>query len=420
MYFENDHWCNMNNTNQQNEFPSREDLYRAYQRSFDHYKCVSHKILQKISHLLDENGIKGNVKSRIKSFESYYRKLLLSINHIRTSTTITDCIGIRVVCIFLNDLEKIQKLIYENFRVKEHEYKGSKFSAGEFGYQSIHMLIQLPDGLIKQQIPFTDNVFELQLRTKLQDAWAEAEHEIIYKSDESPLNDYLKRKLASINASLTLTDMIFQEIRDYQKTRQKLDDKRRSTLYQKLHAIQNLSMIENISSDTEELEDIRNYEKSPHDELHTLLINALDAHSKNDYDRALRLYTKIISFCSNDKICSIVYNHRGMVFFVISNYVKAVEDFSMAIEKNCKNARAYSNRGLTFRMLKRYDKAMDDFNRSVEIDALHIDGYFNRSQLNFELKNFPAALYDCEKVLEIKPDYQAAQKFLQIIKERIF
>ena len=410
----------MNSTEHQKQFPSRTDLYTVYQESFDHYKSVSHRVLQKINHLLDENGIKASVKSRVKSFDSFYNKLLLSFNNVRDSSIVTDIIGLRVVCIFLNDLDKIQQLLYEAFTVKEHEYKGSKFSAGEFGYQSIHMLIELPDGLIKRPIPFTDNVFELQLRTKLQDAWAEAEHEIIYKSDESPLNDYLKRKLASINASLTLTDMIFQEIRDYQRARQQLEDKRRNSLYEKLHAIQNLSMMENISSDTEDVQNLRKYENSLHDELHNLLFNALDAHSKHEYDKALSLYTRVVESCSNHKICSIVYNHRGMVFFVLSNYVKAVEDFTMALEKNQDNARAYSNRGLAFRMLKQYDKAMEDLDRSIDIDALHIDGYFSRSQLNFELENYPAAIADCEKVLEIKPDYQAARKFLQIIKERIF
>lgn len=410
----------MHHSNNHNEFPSRVELFNAYNTCLDHYKSVSQKVIQKINHLLNENEINGSVKSRIKSFDSYYRKLLLSYNDLKNSPHITDLIGIRIVCIFLNDLDKIQNLLYQDFIILEHEYKGSKFSTSEFGYQSIHILIQLPDGLIKQQIPYTQNVFELQLRTKLQDAWAEAEHEIIYKSDESPLNDYLKRKLASLNASLTLTDMIFQEIRDYQRTRLQLDDKRRNTLYDKLHAIQNLSVMENISSDIEEIKNIKNYENSPHDELHTLLFNALDAHSKHNYDLALSLYTSILKSCSDNKISSIVYNHRGMVFFVLSNYLKAIEDFSMAIEKNPKNARAYSNRGLTYRMLKQYDKAMNDLNNSIETDVLHIDGYFNRAQLHFELHNYPAALNDCEKVIEIKPDYRAAKKFLQIIKESVF
>ncbi len=60
-------------------------------------------------------------------------------------------------------------------------------------------------------------VCEIQLRTILQDAWAEVEHELVYKSDISLPNQSIRRKLASLNATLTLSDLIFQEIRDYQK-----------------------------------------------------------------------------------------------------------------------------------------------------------------------------------------------------------
>ena len=51
----------------------------------------------------------------------------------------------------------------------------------------------------------------------MQDAWAEVEHELVYKSDITLPNQSIRRKLASLNATLTLSDLIFQEIRDYQK-----------------------------------------------------------------------------------------------------------------------------------------------------------------------------------------------------------
>ena len=62
------------------------------------------------------------------------------------------------------------------------------------------------------------HVVEVQVRTILQDAWAEVEHELIYKSHfRFPNSDSIRKKLAAVNASLSLADMIFQEIRDAQK-----------------------------------------------------------------------------------------------------------------------------------------------------------------------------------------------------------
>src|SRR5690606_12002199 len=59
---------------------------------------------------------------------------------------------------------------------------------------------------------------EVQVRTILQDAWAEVEHELIYKNHfRYPNSDSIRKKLAAVNASLSLADMIFQEIRDTQK-----------------------------------------------------------------------------------------------------------------------------------------------------------------------------------------------------------
>ncbi|MFS6554050.1 hypothetical protein VPJ68_00820, partial [Parabacteroides distasonis] len=73
--------------------------------------------------------------------------------------------------------------------------------------------------------------------TILQDAWAEVEHELIYKTEFTPFDAPLRRKLASVNASLSLADTIFQEIRDYQKNFQRQVDRRRASFYSQADVI---------------------------------------------------------------------------------------------------------------------------------------------------------------------------------------
>ncbi len=354
-----------------------------------------------------------------KTFDSYYKKLLLYYNRSRRRLEIDDIIGLRIICSFLGDIEIVKDILNENFKIVESEYIGTTYSFKEFGYQSLHVVAELPVD-IPDIILYTVPHFEIQVRTKLQDAWAEVEHEIIYKSDESPLNEHLKRKLASLNANLTLADIIFQEIREYQKARQYLDAKRREDLQAKIQSIKGISMLNDFSITANETQ-ARAAEKIPQNgNLNNLLFQALDAHSNQQYGHALKLYDKIIEQKPEPYIMSIVHNHRGMVFFALSKYESAMNDFNRAIQANPKNARAYCNRGLVYRMNEKYDKAVEDFNTSISIDALYADGYFNRAQVYYELKDYIQALNDCKKVLDLKPEYQAAQRFLQLVKSKIF
>ena len=55
-------------------------------------------------------------------------------------------------------------------------------------------------------------------------------------------------------------------------------------------------------------------------------------------------------------------------YFVLSEYRKAIHDFTKAIKYDSQNCRAYSNRGLCYRIVQNYKRALEDFNRSIEID----------------------------------------------------
>lgn len=59
-----------------------------------------------------------------------------------------------------------------------------RFSQGRLGYQSIHYLVKLPDQKTEwaEYKRFEGLIAEIQVRTILQHAWAEMEHDIQYKS----------------------------------------------------------------------------------------------------------------------------------------------------------------------------------------------------------------------------------------------
>jgi len=402
------------------DIPSRAQTKTVYDRLRPQYERAQAKVSRKIRKLLIENEINATIRIRIKTFDSYFNKVLRFFNEgRRDDLVISDLIGIRIICSFLGDVLAVKQILLENFEVTEVEEKSSQFSFKEFGYDSIHLQIQLTDDLIKDAIPYSESACEVQLRTKLQDAWAEVEHEIIYKSERSPLDAALRRKLASLNASLTLSDIIFQEIREQQRERMERDKKRRESLYEKAESIEDIQYFQEIPDVMPESPEYRKQNDSE-STLDSLLFKALDAHSKQDYDRALELYSKILSQSENDKISSVISNHRGMVYFVLSDYEKAIADFTRAVQTNPNNFRAYNNRGLAYRMMKIYDRAIEDFERSIEIHPMQTDAYYGRAQVYFELENFPNALGDCNKALNIDPNFKPAARFKQLIRAKLF
>lgn len=394
-----------------------DDLYPAYDE-------ILQSLHQQVRQVLEAGGSFPTMKYRVKRFETYFDKLIKMSRHDQgsDSAAITDILGLRIICPFLEDLDVVEKLIKANFNVVELERKGSRHSVGEFGYDSVHFLIRIDPIYRKRDLPHTVSVCEVQLRTILQDAWAEVEHELIYKSDISLPNESIRRKLASLNATLTLSDLIFQEIRDYQREIREHDRKRRQSLEVKLAATpginEDLLVLQENGKQTEIRTEVdlimgaANLEKA--------LLAALTAHSGGQLGNAVDIYTSILRLKIKDSVRSLVYNHRGMAYFGLSDYPRAIRDFSKSVSYDPENVRCYNNRALTFRVLKRYDRSLEDYDRSVAINPSQIDGFWGRAQTLYEMKLYTQALSDCEKVLSIQSDFAPVQSLIKRLHKLIF
>ena len=394
-----------------------EDLYPVYDE-------ILHSLHRQVRTTLEAGGSFSTIKYRVKRFEAYFDKLIKMSHHDQgcDGAVITDILGLRIVCPFLEDLDVVENLIKTHFNVVELERKGSRHSVGEFGYDSVHFLIRIDPIYRKRDLPYTAGVCEVQLRTILQDAWAEVEHELIYKSDINLPNESIRRKLASLNATLTLSDLIFQEIRDYQKEIRERDRKRRQSLEIKL-AVQpsidqdlpvcaeaNIQPVETVDIDS--IMGEANLEKA--------LLAALTAHSGGQLENAVEIYTSILRLKIKDKVRSLVYNHRGMAYFALSDYPRAIRDFTKSIRYDPENVRCYNNRALTFRVVKRHDRSLEDYDQSIAINPCLIDGFWGRAQTAFEIKLYSQALSDCEKALSIQSDFAPAQSLIKRLNKLIF
>lgn len=400
----------------------RIQMEKAYLQLLPFLERSLQEIYHRLRSLIDNRGLSVTLKYRIKRLNNYCEKLRrISKLQGDDMLQITDLLGIRIICPFLEDLETVEQLIMSNFEILEMERKAEQHSFREFGYDSVHLLVRTDEPPDKFRLPHSSPVCEIQLRTILQEAWAEVEHELVYKSDIDIPNHSIRRKLASLNASLTLSDLIFQEIRDDQKEIRQRGLKRRQT-------------VETLACDSGNIHisympEITGQESLPETDfppatapkkLEQLMLGALEAHSNNQFKKAIELYGIILKMKLDPEIRSLVYNHRGMALFALSEYQKGVDDFSKSIEYNEDNIRAWNNRGLALRVLGRYDQSLMDYERAIEMNPEQYESYWGRAQTCFEMKLYSRALKDCLKVLELNGDFYPAKELERAIHQQMF
>jgi putative GTP pyrophosphokinase len=332
--------------------------------------------------------------------------------------------GIRIICPFIEDLSAIEKIINEKLCVKETEIKGH-YTFKEFGYESTHILIEIPKELIDRYGNPGTGIAEIQTRTILQDAWAEVEHEFVYKADFSLFDEPMKRKLAAVNASLSLADIIFQEIRSHQRKYSKELDKRRESFFHKIEeSIDDLLFSEDeaekkskfpiIASNSETV-----FSDNDNFSIDDLLVKALSAHNQKCFDEAISQYSKILELTPKKDIYSIIYKHRGMAYFACSRYTEAIDDFSNSLKLDEKSYKVAYYRGVVHSVLKQYSPAIDDYTLSLELNPYQSFCLFRRGQAYFHLGDYPQALADCENSLALEPHNISVIKFKELLHDKL-
>jgi len=233
----------------------------------------------------------------------------------------------------------------------------------------------------------------------------------------------MKRKLAAVNASLSLADIIFQEIRSYQRKFSKEMDKRRESFFQKIEkSTDELLFSEEQSKKISPL-DINNvnniFAYNENVSIDDLLVNALSAHNQNRFNDAINQYSKILELKPNSTICSLIYKHRGMANFACSCYNEAIDDFNNAFALDNKSYKAAYYRGVVHSVLKVYSSAIDDYTLSLSINPYQSFCLFRRAQAYYHIGDYPQALSDCENSLALEPQNKSAIKFRDLLHDKL-
>lgn len=162
-------------------------------------------------------SVLGRVKDRdecISKFSRKYRQHLEEQgNDYVIKDYITDLIGLRIVCLYESDVQKIATVLEKGFKVIEITDKTSEMNKQEnsFGYKGLHLDLCLNDE--RKEMPeykrFSHLRFEVQIRTIIQDAWSVLDHKIKYKKS---IPTSMKRKINVLAALFELADREFSSI----------------------------------------------------------------------------------------------------------------------------------------------------------------------------------------------------------------
>ncbi|NQU63101.1 MAG: (p)ppGpp synthetase [SAR324 cluster bacterium] len=207
-------------------FDQEKNSFRTYyDQNLDLLNDAKDSFLSIVNTLLTQSNsvnltkIEGRIKDREESVQKFrlkYQKKLESDNQeYEIKDHITDLIGLRVVCLYEDDVEKAAKVLKAHFQVMDVTDKISAIESteGSFGYKGLHMDLCLNEnrGILPEYLPYASFQFEIQIRTIIQDSWSVLDHKIKYKKS---IPNKLKRRINTLSALFELADREFQQIRD--------------------------------------------------------------------------------------------------------------------------------------------------------------------------------------------------------------
>ena len=191
-----------------------EAILQEYRDLLPRFREVAAEVHSTLAQTFKDAGLfLAGLEYRVKEESSLAGKLELKGAKYHSLADITDIIGLRVITFYIDDVDKVASAVERLFEV-DWENSVDKRKAHEidsFGYLSLHYICSL------KGFPYR---FEIQMRTILQHAWANMNHDTGYKSGVEVPRQYL-RNLNRLAGMLELVDeqfsLIRTELTDYRR-----------------------------------------------------------------------------------------------------------------------------------------------------------------------------------------------------------
>ncbi len=194
--------------------PHCEAILQEYRDALPQCKAVAKEVYNTLKSTFDQAGLLvAAIEYRVKTENSLAGKLELKGGKYKSLADITDIIGLRVITFYTDDVDKVASAVERLFTVDWDNSvdKRKIHEIDSFGYLSLHYICS------KEGFPYR---FEIQMRTVLQHAWANMNHDTGYKSGVEVPKVYL-RNLSRLAGMLELVDeqfsLIRSELTDYRR-----------------------------------------------------------------------------------------------------------------------------------------------------------------------------------------------------------
>ena len=196
-----------------------EAILDQYREQLPLFKEAEAKVKAKLVSVFAKSGlVVAAVESRVKAEASLAGKLELKGAKYHSLEDITDIVGFRVITFYSDDVDKVASAVERLFEVdwENSVDKRKLHQIDSFGYMSLHYICRM------KGFPYR---FEVQMRTMLQHAWANMNHDTGYKSGVEIPREYL-RNMNRLAGMLELADeqfsLIRNELADYRRRVQAL------------------------------------------------------------------------------------------------------------------------------------------------------------------------------------------------------
>ena len=163
-----------------------------------------------VGHVVPIHAVIGRPKS-VTSLRGKVRRK----GYDNPANEVTDLVGVRVITYFAKHVDLIEAELRAGLEVSARKSRDARLDLGDarFGYRSVHLVARLrpSPATLEQNRNIRRRWFEVQIRSILDHAWAEIEHEVVYKSGVDYPPD-VRRRFKAIAGSLEVLEHAFEEL----------------------------------------------------------------------------------------------------------------------------------------------------------------------------------------------------------------
>lgn len=182
------------------------------------YEAFGKRLQGLLGSILQDEGIGiHSITYRVKDPTQLEEKLTRPGKHYERLADVTDLLGLRIITYFADDVDRVVKVVDREVEIDAERSvdKRPLNDPDRFGYASVHRICKLPE--VRTQLAeyraFADLRCEIQIRSILQHAWAEIEHDLGYKAANG-IPVHLRRRFSMLAGLLELADDQFMRLRD--------------------------------------------------------------------------------------------------------------------------------------------------------------------------------------------------------------